>query len=97
MCIADQGPAPSYIANIRCYWREHLLHLAVGATAGLLLLSGQPWAGAVIMATVWVRQTLEFQKRRDTPGIDLSYHLAGLIAGVLVGLTAGALGMRLPP
>ena len=49
------------------------------------------------MATVWVRQALEFQKRRDTPGIDLSYHLVGLIAGVLVGLTAGVLGMRLPP
>ena len=34
------------------------------------------------MGTVWVRQALEFQKRRDTPGIDLSYHLAGLVTGV---------------
>ena len=94
------GTDPSYNANFRRYWREHLVHLAVGGTAGLLLLSGQPWAGAVIMATVWVRQALEFQKRHDTPGIDLSYHLAGLIAGVLAGLiagvAAGAFGMRLP-
>ena len=78
-------PSPSYSANLRRYWREHLLHLAVGGVSGLLLTSGQPWAGAVVMATVWVRQALEFQKRRDTPGIDLSYHLAGLIAGVGAG------------
>ena len=77
---------PSYLANFRRYWREHLLHLSVGAVSGLLLAAGQPWAGAVIMATVWVRQALEFQKRRDTPGIDLSYHLAGLIAGVFAAI-----------
>ena len=82
--------APSYAANLRRYWREHLVHLAVGGVAGLLLTGGQPWAGAVVMATVWVRQALEFQKRRDTPGIDLSYHLAGLLAGVGAGaLLAG--------
>ena len=73
---------PSYLDNFRRYWREHLLHLAVGGLSGWLLLSGSPWAGAVIMGTVWVRQALEFQKRRDTPGIDLSYHLAGLVTGV---------------
>ena len=89
----DGSPsAPSYRANLRRYWREHLLHLAVGGTAGLLLTAGEPWAGAVIMATVWVRQALEFQKRRDTPGIDLSYHLAGLIAGVGTGVVFDALG-----
>ena len=53
----------SYLANFRRYWAEHLIHLAVGAVSGSLLLSGEPWAGAVVMATVWVRQSLEFQKR----------------------------------
>ena len=85
--MVDPSPdtTPSYLDNFRRYWREHLVHLAVGGLSGWLLVSGQPWAGAVIMATVWVRQALEFQKRRDTPGIDLSYHLAGLVAGVCVG------------
>ena len=81
-----QESSPSYVANFRRYWREHLVHLSVGCIAGLLLVTAAPWAGAVIMATVWVRQALEFQKRRDTPGIDLSYHLAGLIAGVGAGI-----------
>ena len=85
--------APSYIANFRRYWREHLVHLGVGGVAGLMLLTGEPWAGAVIMATVWVRQALEFQKRRDTPGIDLSYHLAGLIAGAFSGAVLNAWGL----
>jgi hypothetical protein len=44
------------------------------------------------MATAWVRQGLEFQKRRDTPGIDLSYHLAGLLAGVSTGAALSAMG-----
>ena len=87
------GPSsPSYLANLRRYWREHLAHLAVGGFAGGLLMGSTPWAGAVIMGTVWVRQALEFQKRRDTPGIDLSYHLAGLISGVLASLALGVLG-----
>ena len=86
----NEGDAtPSYLANLREYWRQHLIHLAVGGFAGLLLADGQPWAGVVVMATVWVRQALEFQKRRDTPGIDLSYHLAGLIVGVTAGLSTG--------
>lgn len=84
--------APSYIANFRRYWREHLMHLSIGVISGMLLLSGEPWAGTVIMATVWVRQGLEFQKRRDTPGIDLSYHLAGLLAGVSTGAALSAMG-----
>ena len=84
---------PDYVANLRQYWREHLLHLAVGAVSGALLLGSQPWAGAVIMATVWVRQALEFLKRRDTPGIDLSYHLAGLLAAVVAGTVLDTLGL----
>ena len=82
----------SYLANFRRYWAEHLIHLAVGAVSGSLLLRGEPWAGAVVMATVWVRQSLEFQKRRDTPGIDLSYHLAGLLGAVVIGKSLETLG-----
>ena len=84
---------PSYLANFRRYWPEHLVHLAVGGFAGALLVGDDPWAGAVIMGTVWVRQALEFQKRRDTPGIDLSYHLAGLIAGVFADVALRSLGL----
>ena len=62
------------------------MHVGVGAFAGGLLAKGFPSAGAVIMGTVWVRQGLEFVKRRDTPGIDLAFHLAGLLAGVGIGV-----------
>lgn len=89
----SEPDGPSYLANFRRYWPEHLLHLAVGGFAGALLIGSTPWAGAVIMATVWVRQALEFQKRRDTPGIDLSYHLAGLIAGVILNTALQSLGL----
>ena len=85
--------APSYLSNFRSYWREHLVHLNVGGLAGVLLLTGEPWAGAVIMGTVWVRQSLEFKKRRDTPGIDLSYHLAGLVVGVCAVTSLKVLGL----
>ena len=88
------GTDPSYYANFLRYWWEHLLHLAVGAVSGSLLLSGEPWTGSVIMATAWVRQALEFQKRCDTPGIDLSYHLAGLLAVVVMWGAIDAIGLR---
>ena len=93
MARPQGGLTPNYLENLRCYWREHLLHLAVGWAAGCLLVWGEPWAGAVVMSTVWVRQALEFQKRRDTPGIDLSYHLAGLLAGVGAGVAANLFGI----
>ena len=47
------------------------------------------------MGTVWVRQALEFQKRRDTPGIDLSYHLAGLVTGVCSGAALDIMGLNI--
>ena len=87
------GNGPSYAANFRRYWREHLVHLAVGGVSGVLLTGTHPWAGAVVMATVWVRQALEFQKRRDTPGIDLSYHLAGLLTGLGARAVLSASGL----
>ena len=40
------------------------------------------------MATVWVRQGLEYHKRKDTPGIDLAYHLGGLLVGVALAVVS---------
>ena len=45
-----------YLHNLRQYWKEHVVHVLVGATAGALLTSDYPWAGIAIMGTVWVRQ-----------------------------------------
>ena len=72
-----------YRDNFKQYYREHLVHVGVGAFAGFLVMIGRPVAGLIIMFTVYVRQALEFAKRRDTPGVDLSYHLGGLLLGIL--------------
>ena len=75
-----------YWQNFRQYWKEQLTHAVVGLTAGLLLTLGYPTAGLVVMGTVAVRQGLEFAKRNDTPGIDLAYHLIGLLSGIGIGV-----------
>ena len=76
-----------YIDNFKTYWKEHIIHMLVGAWAGYLAADLETAAlGVVIMITVAVRQGLEFAKRKDTPGIDLAYHLAGLLGGGVVGL-----------
>ena len=80
----------NYLANWRRYWREHLVHIAVGAFAGVTLTQGTPAVGAVLMALVISRQALEYHKRNDTPGIDLAYHIGGLIAGAVVGILWGS-------
>ena len=77
-----------YLHNLRQYWKEHIVHVLVGMVAGVLLTSGYHWAGTTIMATVWVRQGLEYHKRKDTPGIDLAYHLGGLLAGVALSVVS---------
>lgn len=75
-----------YIRNFRKYWKEQLVHATVGAFAGWLLVSGHPWAGFGLLALVIARQGLEYAKRKDTPGIDLAYHLGGCLVGIGVGL-----------
>ena len=75
-----------YLHNLRRYWKEHLAHVAMGIVVGALLTTGYHWAGMTIMATVWVRQGLEYHKRKDTPGIDLAYHLGGLMVGVALSV-----------
>ena len=76
----------SFRQNLKDHWNDHLAHLFVGGTAGWLAGSGdwpQIAAAFLIMAVVGLRQTLEFLRRRDTPGYDLAYHLAALVALIL--------------
>ena len=77
-----------YRENLREHWPSQLAHVAVGMVAGILLTRGYPWAGLALMGTVWTRQGLEFAKRKDTPGIDLLYHIVGLLAGIGIGLSS---------
>ena len=78
-----------YLENLKRHWTSQLAHFLVGLLAGRLLTSRR-WAaaGAVLMGMVAVRQGLEFAKRKDTPGIDLSYHISGLVTGI--GIWTGA-------
>lgn len=75
-----------YWKNFKQYWKEQLTHAGVGMMAGLLMTSDYPTAGIGLLALVIARQGLEFAKRRDTPGIDLAYHLGGCIIGCVVGV-----------
>ena len=78
----------SYLDNAKRYYKEHIIHVSVGATAGACLALGEiPTLalGSAIIVGCWVRQGLEFLRRGDTPGIDLSYIHAGLlISGVAI-------------
>ena len=76
-----------YARNAREYWKEHLVHIAIGAFSGYLVtFPSLAAAGATLIAVASYRQALEYQKRDDTPGIDLAYHVGGLIAGIVAGL-----------
>lgn len=75
-----------YWPNLKQYWREHIAHVAIGALAGHLFLIAEPGTIAVGFGIViWVatRQTLEYLKRDDTPGIDLAYYMGGLVVRTL--------------
>ena len=52
----------------------------------MLALMDKGWASLVLIGTVWKRQELEYQKRDDTPGVDLAYHIGGAL--LAVGLLA---------
>ena len=66
-----------YLANFKQYWKEHLAHIAVGLVIGLTF-------NIPLAMLVCKRQDLEFQKRADTPGIDLAYHVTGAAVGTIV-------------
>ena len=80
-----------YLKNFRRYWKQQVTHAAVGGVAGLLLVSGHPWAGMGILGLVIARQGLEYAKRKDTPEIDLAYHLGGCLAGIGAGLVRSSM------
>ena len=40
---------------------------------------------ALLTLMVWVRQTVEFLRRNDTPGRDLQHHVMGYVAGLVAG------------
>ena len=42
----------------------------------------------LLMGNVWKRQDLEFQKRNDTPGIDMAFYMVGLLMGIGFGSLA---------
>ena len=88
-----------YWENFKAYPVEQTLHILIGALAGFsattapALYLDVPWGAClgvafIVMATVWKRQDLEFQKRDDTPGIDLAFYMVGLLAGVGFGVLA---------
>ena len=75
-----------YRDNLKRYWREHTAHVSIGAFAGPLATTlDEPVAAGLVMGMVGIRQTLEYLKRDDTPGIDLAYYIGGLLAGVAAG------------
>ena len=57
-----------YLHNLRRYWKEHIVHVLVGAIAGALLTSDYHWAGIAIMGTVWVRQGLGIPEAQGYAG-----------------------------
>ena len=72
--------------NLRAYWREHLIHVAVAGLAGCLLTTGVWPAGAAIVVSQNVRQVCGYWSKRDTINHDLAVIQAGLVAGVVIGL-----------
>ena len=75
--------------NFRKYWKEQLTHFAIPA----LMVGGAMVVGGVnglpmltAPALMGWRQYVEYLKRKDTPGIDLAYIVAGAAAGGVVGM-----------
>ena len=92
-----------YWENFKEFKVQQTLHILIGMLAGFCVTTAPtlflevPWgacvaAAFIIISTVWKRQDLEFQKRDDTPGIDLAFYMAGLLAGVGFGVLAWVVG-----
>ena len=83
----SKNPPPQSLAeNLRAYWREHLIHVAVAALAGWLLTTGWWPAGAAIVVSQNVRQVCGYWSKRDTINHDLAVVQAGLVVGVVAGV-----------
>lgn len=75
-----------YWENFKQYWKQHLCHVAIGFMAGYLTARDLPAIAFTIITWVAVRQSLEYFKRNDTPGIDMAWYMVGLLTGIVVGL-----------
>ena len=72
------------------YWA----HRATGFIAAAGMMTIPTFTGNIALVVpfglltfvVCVRQTVEFMRRRDTPGRDLEDHIYGFIAGLALGL-----------
>ena len=90
--MTQRWKKPLQPENWRRWWFAYLAHMATGAiaAAGMLIapvelhpVASLPFALLTLM--VWVRQTVEFIRRNDTPGRDLQHHMMGYVAGLVVG------------
>ena len=81
-------------------WRQHMVpyltHIFVGFAAAFGMVVGPALEGPILatpfvmlVVFICVRQTVEFMRRRDTPGRDLQHYMMGY----MVGLVAGALSL----
>ena len=70
----------SYARNFKEFWKEHLFgHIPVGLLIGLTF-------NIALAMLVAKRQELEYEKRDDTPGIDMAYHVGAASAGAAISL-----------
>ena len=92
-----------YWNNFKQFPGEQTLHILIGVLAGFCVTTAPtlylavPWGACLgvaflLMGNVWKRQDLEFQKRNDTPGIDLAFYMVGLLMGIGFGILALGVG-----
>ena len=76
--LLNNGHEFSYVRNFKEFWKEHLFgHVLVGLLIGLTF-------NIALAMLVSKRQELEYEKRDDTPGIDMAYHVGAASAGVVI-------------
>ena len=71
---------------------DYAVHFLVGFAAALGMLVGPALENAVVavpfvmlVVFICVRQTVEFMRRRDTPGRDLQHYMMGYMGGLGIG------------
>ena len=76
--LLDNKHEFSYVRNFKEFWKEHLFgHIPVGLLIGLTF-------NIPLAMLVAKRQELEYEKRDDTPGIDMAYHVGSVAAGIVI-------------
>ena len=78
-------------------WSKHrvpyITHIFVGFAAAFGMVVGPALEGAILavpfvmlVVFICVRQTVEFMRRRDTPGRDLQHYMMGFMGGLIAGV-----------